>query len=260
MFLLLFAETPLEPALLLLRFRACGRGQVAPRWRGKVGFAASAESDGLSLAVGRLHWATAAVALLVLRVVLSVFRNCAWVSAVAILSAVYVVLLGVGCVDAVQGAIFAAGVGAVCPWAGRVRSVGLARGDGVVGLVVAVLRVDAIAVAIVAVAAIVVAAATGAVAHALLSIVVAVLAAVAVVAVSALRVAVGLVAWKVYVSDCRMRPMGRETTNHMRCCACFGVVEIDRMILRINVSLTCTMSIHDKCKDTPPRIIELLLL
>ena len=46
----------------------------------------------------------------------------------------------------------------------------------------------------------------------------------------------------------------------MRCYACFDVVEIGRMILRINVSLTCTMSIYDKCKDAPPRIIELLLL
>lgn len=101
-FLLLFAEAPLQPALLLFRFRACGRGQVAPGWRGKVGFAAaSAESDGLLLAVWWLHWATAAVTLLVLRVVLSVFRDCARVSAVAILSAVYVVLLRVGCVDAV---------------------------------------------------------------------------------------------------------------------------------------------------------------
>ena len=57
-----------------------------------------------------------------------------------------------------------------------------------------------------------------------------------------------------------MRPMGKETTNRMRCCACFGVVEIGRTILRINVSFTCTMGIDDTYKDAPPRIIELLLL
>ena len=210
--LLLFAEAPLQPAFLLFRFRTCGRGQVAPRWRGKVGPTAATQSDGLLLAIWRLHWATATVAFLVLRVVLSVFRDCAWVSAVAILSTVYVVLLGVGCVDAVQGAIFAARVGAVGPWAGRVRSVGLAGGDGVVGLVVAVLWVHAIA--IVAVTAIIVAAATGAVAHALLSIIVAVMAAAAVIAVAALRVTIGFVAWEAYFSDCRERPIGRGTARY----------------------------------------------
>jgi hypothetical protein len=206
-FLLLFAEAPLQPALLLFRFRACGRGQVAPRWCGKVQLAAaSAEGDGLPLAIWWLHWATAAVALLVLRVVLSVFRDCTRVSAVAILSAVYVILLGVGCVNAVQGAVFAAGVGAIGPWASGVRAVGLAGGDSVVGLVVAVLWVDAIA--IVAIVDVVVASATGAVAHALLlSIIVAVWAAVAVIAVVALRVAVGFITWKACVSDCCMRSM-----------------------------------------------------
>jgi hypothetical protein len=199
--LLLFAEASFQPALLLFRFRACCGRQITPRWRGEVGLAATTQSDRLSLTVWRLHGATATVALLLLCVVLSVFRNGAWISAVAVLSAVYVVLLRIGCVDAVERAVLAAGIGAVGPRAGGIRVVGLAGGYGVVRLMVAGLWVDA--VAIVTVAAVGIATAAWTVAHALLllllSIIEVVRAAVAVIAVAALRVAIGFVAWKVHV-------------------------------------------------------------
>jgi len=110
------------------------------------------------LTARRLHWTAAAIALLLLCVVLSVFWDCARVSAVAVLTAVHVVLLRVGGVDAVERAILTAGIGAVCPRAGGVRVVGLAGGYGVVGLMVTRLWVYSIAV--VAVAAVVVATTT----------------------------------------------------------------------------------------------------
>lgn len=129
--------------------------------------------------------------MLLLRCVLAVFGDRPRVAAVAILSSVHAVLLRVGCIDAVERAILAAGVGAVGPRAGGVGAVCLAGGYGVVRLVVAVLRVDAIAAAVV----VVVAAAARAVAHALLrAVVVGVGAAVVVVvAVTALGVTVGFV-------------------------------------------------------------------
>ena len=130
--------------------------------------------------------------MLLLRCVLAVLGNRARVAAVAILSSVHVVLLRVGCVDAVERAILTAGVGAVGPRACGVGAVCLAGGYGVVGLVVAMLRVDAIAAAVV----VVVAAAARAVAHALLRAVVVGVgtAVVVVVAVTALGVTVGFVA------------------------------------------------------------------
>jgi len=146
-----------------------------------------AERDGPPLTTARrLHGTAAAVALLVLRRVHAVFWDGARVASVG------GVLLGFGsCVDAVKGAVLAAGVGAVGPGAGGVGAVGLARVDGVVALVVAVLLVvHAVAVVV---------AAARVVAHvvALWAFGVGVGAAVAVVAAGhggALRVAIGFVA------------------------------------------------------------------
>ena len=199
--LLVLAESPLQPALLLLGLRARGRREVAPGRRGgcETGLAAATERDWLPCAAWWLHW-TAAVALLLLRRVLAVFGNRTGVSVVAVLSAVHAVLLGLGGrVDAVERAVLAARVGAVLPWPGRVGSY------GVVGLVVAVLRIDTVATAIaIVVVSIGVAATTGVVAHSLLwsvGVGFGTTGAVAVVATrhvsAALRVAVGFVAQSV---------------------------------------------------------------
>ena len=116
----------------------------------------------------------------------------------------HAVLVGFGGrVDAVERAVLAARVGAILPWAGRVGS------DSVVGLVVAVLRVYsvsgtiAIAIAVVVVS-IGMAATAAVVAHSLLrSVGVGLGTTVAVVAAghgsAALRVAVGLMAYRRHI-------------------------------------------------------------